>query len=916
MDPTPSTDPGDDRDPDVDELDRLRVECTRLTQENAELRDLLDSRPADDAESNLLGARTANGADDRDLLVGEMAHSSADRDGLATADSEGLAAAGPNGLDAADDPRVAMGGSRAELGEPPLTDASPSRIKIRAFRRLFRGRQDVFAVRWESRNGRSGYTPACAHEWDRQLCLKPRIRCAECPQRDLLPLTDEAIRDHLTGRHVIGVYLLLDDDTCWFLAVDFDKTDWRRDVAAFIATCDSVNVPAHVEISRSGSGAHVWLFFDQPIEARLARKLGCALLTLTTAHRHEVGLDSYDRLFPNQDTLPKGGFGNLIAVPLQRGPRDYGRTVFVDRDLRPFPDQWAYLSQVRTMSANDVRRTLASVPFDGDELGARLPLDDGDGDGDGGSDFMRAPWRRPPAGKLTEASIPGPLPKSVRVVIGNLLYIEKGYLPQALLDRLIRLAAFENPEFYRAQAMRLPTYDKPRLISCAEELPLFIGLPRGCLDAVADLLDQHGISTETIDEREPGHALNVTFHGTLTAPQEEAARAMLAHEMGVLCAATAFGKTVVAAWLIAARATNTLVLVHRRQLMDQWRERLGTFLDLPPKEIGLVGGGRSRLTGMLDVAVIQSLNKKGVVDDLVADYGQVIVDECHHISAFSFETVLRQAKARYVLGLTATPRRRDGHHPIIVMQCGPIRHRTDRRARATSQPFGHLVVPHRTAFRLPETPSGPAAAATGAREIGIQTIYNLLAADVHRNDLIVAEVLAAVKAGRSPLVLTERTEHRDMLAERLTRALSCCSTEETGNGSHQEPTGTTADDAAPRVFVLSGGMGTRKRRAIAAAMAATPPDAPRVVVATGRCVGEGFDDSRLDTLFLAMPVAWRGTLQQYAGRLHRAHAGKDVVTIHDFVDDLVPVLARMYEKRLRGYRAMGYTLRSGEQLVH
>jgi superfamily II DNA or RNA helicase len=368
---------------------------------------------------------------------------------------------------------------------------------------------------------------------------------------------------------------------------------------------------------------------------------------------------------------------------------------------------------------------------------------------------------------------------------------------------------------------------------------------------------------------------------------------MLVHETGVLCAATAFGKTVVAAWLIAARATNTLVLVHRRQLMDQWRERLGAFLDLPPKEIGLAGGGRSRITGMLDVAVIQSLNKKGVVDDLVADYGQVIVDECHHISAFSFETVLRQAKARYVLGLTATPQRRDGHHPIIVMQCGPIRHRTDRRTQATSQPFEHLVVPHHTSFRLPAAHSGSPAAAADAREIGIQAIYNLLAADPVRNDLIVAEVLAAVKSGRSPLVLTERTEHRDTLAERL-----------------------TADDSAPHVFVLSGGMGTRKRRAIAEAMAATPPDAPRVVVATGRCVGEGFDDARLDTLFLAMPVAWRGTLQQYAGRLHRAHAGKEVVIIHDFVDDLVPVLARMYEKRLRGYRAMGYTLRSEQQLTH
>jgi len=367
----------------------------------------------------------------------------------------------------------------------------------------------------------------------------------------------------------------------------------------------------------------------------------------------------------------------------------------------------------------------------------------------------------------------------------------------------------------------------------------------------------------------------VTFAGALTPAQIDAAEAMLAHDNGVLSAATAFGKTVVGAWLIAARQVNTLVLVHRRQLMDQWRERLATFLDLPPNSIGMIGGGRARPTGAIDVAVIQSLNRKGVVADLVADYGQVIVDECHHLSAFSFEQVMRQVKARYVAGLTATPERRDGHHPIITMQCGPIRHRVDARSQAESRPFDHRVVRKRTAFTMP--------AADAA--IGIQAVYSALAADRGREQLIVADVLAAISAGRSPLVLTERTDHRDRLAATLSESVA-------------------------HVFVMSGGMGIKKRRAVAEAMAATPSAAPRVVVATGRCVGEGFDDARLDTLFLAMPVAWRGTLQQYAGRLHRVHAGKSDVVIYDYVDDGVPVLARMHQKRLAGYRAMGYTVDS------
>ncbi len=759
---------------------------------------------------------------------------------------------------------------RPSASAVPVTSGSPVAAKLALFRTLFHGRDDVFALRWQSKGGRAGYTPACAHEWDRALCGKPRVKCAECPSRALLPITDAVLHDHLTGRHTIGVYPLLLDESCHFLALDFDKAGWRRDVSAFRDVCARLEVPAYAEISRSGEGAHIWVFFAQAIPAAQARLLGSALLTHTTAQRHEVGLDSYDRLFPVQDTLPRGGFGNLIALPLQGQPRSKGKSVFVDEDLRPAPDQWQLLSGVKRMTDADIERALASALAGGDALGERIALADED----------ETPWTLPPSGRRPETRIQGPFPEALELVSSNLVYAAKDALPQGMQDRLIRLAAFENPEFYRAQAMRLPTYAKPRLICCAEEIGGFIALPRGCQADVLALLEQYGIAAQIKDERFAGQALEAAFTGELTATQREAAEAILAHDCGVLSATTAFGKTVIGAWLIAARGVNTLVLVHRRQLMDQWRERLATFLDVPSATIGLIGGGWMRPTGKIDVAIIQSLNKKGVVADLVADYGQVIVDECHHLSAFSSEGVMRQVKARYVVGLTATPVRRDGHQPIITMQCGPIRYRTDARSQATARPFDHRVVTRSTAFTLPNADDEP----------GIQAVYSALAEDPDRNALIVTDVLAAVAAGRSPLVLTERTAHRDRLA-------------------------TTLAESVARVFVMSGGMGSRARRAIAEALAATPDDAPRVVLATGRCVGEGFDDARLDTLFLAMPISWRGTLQQYAGRLHRVHAGKAEVRIYDYVDEGVPVLARMHQKRLAGYRAMGYTVASGTEAL-
>jgi hypothetical protein len=625
-----------------------------------------------------------------------------------------------------------------------VTNNSPPQEKIALFRSLFKGREDVYPRRWQSKNGKSGYSPACAIEWDPVLCNKPKAKCTNCKY---LPVTDRVIHDHLAGRHTIGVYPLLKDETCRFLAVDFDKVSWQEDVSAFLETCKSTNVLAVLERSRSGNGGHVWMFFEVPVPASQARKMGSALLTMAMQQRHQLGLDSYDRLFPNQDTMPKGGFGNLVALPLQQKPREQGNSVFIDENFVPYPDQWAFLAAIKKMQPQEVDRIVREAVSTGRIIDVRMSSTDADED----------PWTLPPSGKHVEQPIIEPLPAKIEIVQSNLIFIEKSVLPAAMLNRLIRLAAFQNPEFYKFQAMRLSTFGKPRIISCAEHFPRHIGLPRGCLDEVVSLLEQHNVEVEITDERLEALAVEVEFQGELREMQQEAANALLEHDIGILSAATAFGKTVVAAWMIAARKTSMLVVVHRRQLLDQWRERLAAFLNISRDEIGLIGGGKSTRTGTIDIALIQSLNRKGEVKDFVVDYGHVIVDECHHIAAFRFEQVMKQVRAKYILGLTATPIRKDGHHPIILMQCGPIRYRVRPKEQAALRQFVHQVAPRYTDFEIEKT----------EKELTIQEIYSALIADEKRNDLIFDDLLNALENGHSPLLLTERTEHLDYFANRL-----------------------------------------------------------------------------------------------------------------------------------------------------
>jgi superfamily II DNA or RNA helicase len=730
--------------------------------------------------------------------------------------------------------------------------------KITLFRRLFRGRVDVYPVRWESKAGKTGYSPACANEWRAGVCEKPRIKCADCGHRLLMPLADQTIYDHLAGHHTVGVYPLLADDSCHFLAVDFDEADWRSDAAAFIQSCRDLGVPAALEVSRSGKGAHAWVFFSAKVAARDARRLGTALISHTCARTRQLKLTSYDRLFPNQDTMPKGGFGNLIALPLQKTPRETGGSVFVDDALQPYADQWRFLVSVQPMLPNAIEPTILRA------TGGSHPLD---------VTFIaeedqQEPWKRT---TLSKQRLPGSMPTSLTVTLANLLYFDKTQLPQPLANRLIRLAAFQNPGFYKAQAMRLSVWNEPRVIGCAENFPNHIALPRGCLDAARELLHDNGIDCELQDERYSGEPLDVSFIGTLRPDQEKAVAAMLHHDTGVLCAPTAFGKTVTAAALIAQRGVNTLVLVHRTELLRQWQERLQAFLGVGKGVIGTIGGGKAKPTGRIDIAVMQSLCRLGEVSEQVDNYGHVIVDECHHLSAVSFEAILKRAKAKYVLGLTATPIRRDGRQPIIFMQCGPIRHTA---ARPTGTPQTLEAIPR----YLPAQIALPV-------DVGIQDLFRHIANDTPRAAAIADEIASAFELGHKVLVLTERTEHLDAIGKALAGRV-------------------------PTLFILRGRMSKKQRVALVTGMEALPPDAARVLLSTGKLVGEGFDHPPLDTLVLAMPISWKGTLQQYAGRLHREQANKIRVRIIDFVDAGHPALLRMWDRRQRGYQTMGYRIRS------
>jgi len=745
----------------------------------------------------------------------------------------------------------------------PASPQAALDYRVKLFRSLFCARDDVYAERWEKKDGASSYSPAKLHDWDSHTKnAKGRSICGLTCQ--LKPLTDRVLDEHLRGQRTVGIYPLLKDDTCCLLAVDFDEANWTDDVLAFLDTCDRIGVPAYLERSRSGAGAHVWIFFDRPVRASQARLLGSFLVSETKQRRYQLDFKSYDRLFPNQDTMPKGGYGNLIALPLQLTPSGAGNSVFVDRRFQPFEDQWTYLSSIIRMRSIDLDCIVREASARDAILAVPLSSDDEDSE---------EPWNRKPSGQSLDSSLKEPFTKKLSIVLGNMVYVPKSGFGSAALNKIMSLAAFQNPEFYQKQATRQSTYDTPRIICCAEDLPDHIALPRGCAADLKQLLHENGITVEEIDERYIGSPVQANFKGTLRDEQVKAAQEILRTDLGILSASTAFGKTVVAIYVMAQRNVNTLILVHRAQLIDQWRERLAQFLDMPASNVGQLGGGKKKRTGLIDVATIQSLGRRGAVSDIVAEYGQVIVDECHHIPAFTFEQVVKQTKARYILGLTATPVRKDGHQPIIMMHCGPVKFKDSRRNRQLMSGVKHVVIPRETAFQAPAPIEG----------INVNELYDALISDEKRNELIFDDILRELEKGRSPLVLTERVKHLDALAEKLA-------------------------GFAKNIIVLKGGMTKKERTTVFAKLKAIPDDTERIILSTGKYIGEGFDDPRLDTLFLLLPISFGGRVEQYAGRLHREREGKIDVRIYDYIDFSHPVFKKMYERRCVKYRQLGYDI--------
>jgi len=734
--------------------------------------------------------------------------------------------------------------------------------KIEIFKSLFQGRSDVFSSRWQNTKGRSGYSIACHNEWKKGVCNKPKIKCGDCLNQQYKQLDDKALYEHLAGKLIVGLYPLLTDNTCNLLVADFDKSDWQDSITAMAQACRHFKIPHAVEISRSGNGAHLWIFFSDSVLAQDARSLGFGLLDKAMEIHPNLSFESYDRLFPNQDIMPEGGFGNLIALPLQYQSRQQGNSQFVNHKLIPYSDQWGFLAQIKKISSkelsNHIKRFTPHISFAQKKNRGGIAVDD------------RLPWEQGANIPLTDINN---CPKKIKLTLANHIYISIDELPNPLIARLKRLASFSNPVFFKTQALRFSTHGIPRYICCAriEQGPenlKWLSLPRGCLDEAVTLIENSNITVIIDDKRQSGIKLNsLKFLGKLKKDQTKAVNTMTKHDTGVLHAPTAFGKTVTAIGIIKKRKVNTLILTHSRQLLDQWQERLKSFLS--NVEIGIIGGGKRKPTHQIDIATYQSfINKKdNTIDPLIQEYGQVIIDECHHISAPRFEMVLNEVRARYVLGLTATPDRQDGHQKIIFMLAGPIRH----KVKSDIADKFELQVIVTQLYNKP-----PSQLTNSEKRPHISDVYRWLTEDNTRTQKIVSDVITKIKEGHHPLVLTERREHTEQINQLLI-------------------------DSNIQTVILRGAMRVKEQKEANQKLTDT-----QVVVATGKYIGEGFDLPRLDTLFLALPIAWKGSLAQYAGRIHRESNGKNRVTIYDYVDSSLPMLERMFHKREKGYKAMGY----------
>ena len=767
-----------------------------------------------------------------------------------------------------------------------LDNVAEQKRRIGLFIKLFCARMDFYAERWESNDGRKGYSPACSNRW-KQVCPKRQqkgIKCHECPERAWLPFTEETAYRHLIGQDergrsfVAGTYALLENSTCKFLVFDFDDHDgsschWKEEARQLREICRAQGIDTALERSRSGNGAHIWIFFNQPIPARIARKFGAALLNKGTEITHQKDFNTFDRMMPTQDEMPAGGMGNLIALPLQGIPRKQGNSVFVDDNWNVLPDQWEYLFQKKTLSLEFVESKIKEWGLQNRIPSENVIIDE-----------KEKPWEQKKSSGLEKSDIIEPL----HLTLADCIYIPKKEIKPRSLNRIRKIATFSNPQFYKMQAMRYSTKQIPRYIQCFRDLEEYVTLPRGCIDELENKLNDVGISYFLEDCRTDGRAITVSFQGTLQPEQNKAVVEMLAYENGILAAATGFGKTVLGTYIIASRKVNTLILVHNREIMKEWQECIEKFLQIdeeipeiagkckrkPHSIVGTLYSGHDSLHGIVDVAMISSLGRNESVDLRIQNYGMIIMDECHHAGAYTFENVLWKVKAKYVYGLTATPMREDGHEKIVFMQLGSVRYRLTEKESVARQNFRHEICPRFTSF-VPVTIEKPS----------INDLYKLLVHDKIRNQMILEDILASIEEGRTPLVLTKFKDHAEYLFEMLR-------------------------EKKVYVILLMGGSSAKVRTERRNELENSSIENRLVIISTSKYIGEGFNFPRLDTLFLTVPISWKGNIAQYAGRLHRDYAGKENVIVYDYVDVHVAMLERMYQKRLSAYSSMGYTVYS------
>jgi len=740
--------------------------------------------------------------------------------------------------------------------------------KRQLFLSLFRCRKDVYPKLWENLSqNKKGYSPVCQNEWDEKLCpkkKKTKIKCGECHNHAFSPLDEQALKSHLQGPNTIGTYAINDDDTCIFLACDFDGDGWEKDVTSYKNSAASLSIDVSVEISRSGNGAHAWIFFNDFISAKIARQLGTLILSKANEDRPQMKMASYDRFFPNQDYIPKGGFGNLIALPLQLQARDKNRTVFVDQNFIPFKNQWEYLSQVKRLTFVDVNRIIEKHCPKAPPL---KNMDDSD-------DFQLIVDE-----KITEVNISKDenirCTNDIHITLNSKITISLDGMPSKIIAKIKRMATFPNPEFYKKNRMRMSTFGEPRLIFTGELQDSQIIVPAGLKDLVIELFKKIKAKVILHDNRPMPQLLDINFNGKLTSIQKKATEDLLKYEAGVLVAPPGAGKTVMACSLIAKRKVPTLIIVNKDTLLTQWKERLGTFLNLNPKQIGTIKGSKKKPLGIVDVAMMQTLTSYQELNELPS-YGQIIVDECHHIPCVTFEDLLKRVPSQYLVGLTATPYRKDRLEKIIYYYCGPIRHEITSSEQIE---IPKIVKIKKTNFKLPE-------------ELGTQPpihiVWEYLIQNKERNNLIVSDIVSAINMGRVSLIISDRKEQLKTLEEKLLARNF---------------------ERIFKLFKIESGEGKKKRaKTLEEIYAATLAQESICLFATSSLIGEGFDLPRLDTLFLPMPLSFKGRMIQYAGRLHRKSEEKKDVLIHDYLDINLPLTLKMYRNRQKTYKSMGYVL--------